>query len=119
MTDADHKAAALGARLAAALGARLRELRLERGLTQQVLAERVGTYREITKRIEQGRHLPRLDQLVFYARALGVPPSELLCVLDDAASPTKSPASSAPVHPPQTAYTAAPGTLRAVGGGRR
>jgi transcriptional regulator with XRE-family HTH domain len=69
--------------MAVAIGARVRARRHELGMTQHVLAERIGTYREIVKRVELGRHLPDLEVLRFYAVALGVRLSELVSAADE------------------------------------
>lgn len=60
------------------VGTRLRELRLQSGLTQSQLATRAGTSRQLVGAVEAGRHLPRLDAGVGLATALGVSAEELL-----------------------------------------
>ena len=73
------------------LGSRLRDARLAAGLTQRELSQRSGIRRQNLSRLEHGRSstthadhaLPRLDTLVTLARALGVPVSSLVCVLDE------------------------------------
>lgn len=54
------------------LGARVRRLRREQGLTQAELAARAGVSRQLVGAVEQDRHLPRVDAAVGLARALGV-----------------------------------------------
>ncbi|MEM6956111.1 MAG: helix-turn-helix transcriptional regulator [Myxococcota bacterium] len=60
------------------LGARLRELRLEAGLTQAELARRTGIHRPNIARVEAGRHTPSLETLSRLASAIGVPTTRVL-----------------------------------------
>ena len=60
------------------LGARLRELRLEAGLTQAELARRTGIHRPNIARVEAGRHTPSLETLSRLANAIGVPTTRVL-----------------------------------------
>lgn len=60
------------------LGARLRELRLEAGLTQAELARRTGIHRPNIARVEAGRHTPSLETLSRLATAIGVPTTRVL-----------------------------------------
>lgn len=62
----------------ARLGARLRELRLEAGLTQAELARRTGIHRPNIARVEAGRHTPSLETLARIATAIGVPTTRVL-----------------------------------------
>lgn len=62
----------------ARLGARLRELRLEAGLTQAELARRTGIHRPNIARVEAGRHTPSLETLSRLATAIGVPTTRVL-----------------------------------------
>jgi len=62
----------------ARLGARLRELRLEAGLTQAELARRTGIHRPNIARVEAGRHTPSLETLSRLAGAIGVPTTRVL-----------------------------------------
>ena len=62
----------------ARLGARLRQLRLEAGLTQAELARRTGIHRPNIARVEAGRHTPSLETLSRLATAIGVPPTRVL-----------------------------------------
>lgn len=62
----------------ARLGARLRELRLEAGLTQAELARRTGIHRPNIARVEAGRHTPSLETLSRLAGAIGVSPTRVL-----------------------------------------
>ena len=58
------------------LGIRLRQLRLERGLTQSQLAEPDYSYAYVSS-IEAGRRTPSVKALDFFAAKLGVHPQEL------------------------------------------
>ncbi|MEE1305658.1 MAG: helix-turn-helix transcriptional regulator [Agathobacter sp.] len=49
----------------------LKEVRASSGITQQVLAERVGTKKSNISRLESGRYNPSLDFLVKVAQGLG------------------------------------------------
>lgn len=62
----------------ARLGARLRALRLEAGLTQAELARRTGIHRPNIARVEAGRHTPSLETLSRLAIAIGVPTTRVL-----------------------------------------
>jgi len=57
----------------ARLGARLKELRKEAGLTQAELARRTGIHRPNIARVEAGRHSPSLETLSRLTVAIGVP----------------------------------------------
>ena len=56
--------------LAAALGSRVRALRLAAGLSQAALAQRALTHRPVVGRIERGTHVPDLETMHRLARAL-------------------------------------------------
>jgi transcriptional regulator with XRE-family HTH domain len=58
-------------------GKRLRELRLERGLSQEELAFRVGMHRTYLGGIERGERNPSLRNLAAIAKGLGVSLPEL------------------------------------------
>ena len=60
------------------IGAFLKELRRERGLTQEDLAEEVGVARRTVSRWETGRSLPDLDLLPRLAELYQVDLRELL-----------------------------------------
>ena len=55
------------------LGARIKELRRQAGLTQEELAELVGLDSRHLSRLEVGRHFPSLNSLERIADALHVP----------------------------------------------
>ena len=54
-----------------AIGARIRQLRVSAGLTQQALSQAAGVSRVTLLRIEKGEQSPRYDTLVSLANALG------------------------------------------------
>jgi transcriptional regulator with XRE-family HTH domain len=60
------------------LGDRVRNLRLERGLTQVQLAELAQVSRQLVGAVEADRHLPRVDAAVRLAAALATTVEELL-----------------------------------------
>ena len=61
-----------------AIGRRIRELRAERGLTQEKLAKLIHLTRTSLVNIEQGRQRLLLHTLVRIAEVLAIRPSELL-----------------------------------------
>lgn len=69
--------------IAALVGARIRELRLEAEMSQRELANRAYTDRALVGRAERGRHCLKLEQINSYAKALGVETMLILIVLDD------------------------------------
>lgn len=54
------------------IGEEVRRLRIERGLSQQELAERIGLSQSVIARLEAGGVEPRLSTLDRVAKALGV-----------------------------------------------
>jgi transcriptional regulator with XRE-family HTH domain len=62
----------------AAVGARVRSLRVERGLSLSLLAARAGIGKGSLSELEAGRRNPTLDTLYAVARPLGVPLAALL-----------------------------------------
>lgn len=70
--------------IAIAFGERLRRLRLERGLTQERLAQAAERHPTFISNAERGYSVPTLDTLLLLANALGVQPGELVdSLLDD------------------------------------
>lgn len=59
------------------LGATVRKLREERGLTQEELAVRSGVDRKSINRLENASYSPAVDRLYPLAAALGVPVTAL------------------------------------------
>ncbi len=60
------------------LGARLREKRREKGLTQEQFSDASGVSKEMIAKVEQGRRQPRLPVLLQFAKALDISLSELV-----------------------------------------
>lgn len=63
-------------------GAHLRELRIERKLTQTQLAERARSSTPIISNLERGLTTPSLGMLLRLADALDCPPTKLIRVFD-------------------------------------
>lgn len=61
-----------------ALGLRVRELRLEQGLSQEALAELAGIHRTYVGSVERGERNIALDNINALADALGVSPAQLV-----------------------------------------
>lgn len=68
--------------IAAAFGRRVREVRLEQELTQEVLAERAGLHATFISNVERGYRVPSLPTVLRLADGLGVAPSQLIDQLD-------------------------------------
>lgn len=64
------------------LGARLKEVRTEAGLTQAELAERVGVSRKTVNTVENGVFIPSTVLALGLARALGVKVEDLFWLED-------------------------------------
>lgn len=58
-------------------GCRIRQLRLERQLTQEQLAERTGFHHNYIGMIERGERNPALVNIEIFAKAFGLTISEL------------------------------------------
>jgi transcriptional regulator with XRE-family HTH domain len=69
---------------------RIRELRLERGLTQEQLCERADISVDAVSRIEGGTRVPTMETIERLAKAFAVTPTTFL---------DKAPALSEPVQP--------------------
>jgi DNA-binding XRE family transcriptional regulator len=67
-----------GSLILTALGAAIRDHRLQAGLTQAELAQRAGIGRPHLNHIEGGRKNPTVVVLVHLAHSLGVAPGDLL-----------------------------------------
>ncbi|MFV8170504.1 helix-turn-helix domain-containing protein [Mycolicibacterium peregrinum] len=74
----DPEQAALWARRRESVGARIRQLRLERGLTQEALALESGVSRVVLINVEFGRRSLLFERLYDLAAALDVPVAELM-----------------------------------------
>ncbi len=59
---------------------RIKELRKQRGLTQEALAEVLGADQSTVQRWESGKRTPDLNDMVAIAKALGVPAQELFVI---------------------------------------
>jgi len=68
-------------RLAEIFGANVRKVRLERGMTLEVLADEVGLAYTYVGQIERGRRNPTLDVVERIAAVLKVDPLALLVYL--------------------------------------
>lgn len=64
--------------LSTAFGEVLRELRGERGMSQEELSFACGRHRTYVSLLERGRNSPSLNTLWMLAEALEVPPTELV-----------------------------------------
>lgn len=73
-------AGSIGARI----GAQLRKLRRASGLSLRELGDRAGIPHQNLLRLERGDHEPHLGSVVRYTRALGVPVTAAVYVLDHA-----------------------------------
>jgi transcriptional regulator with XRE-family HTH domain len=80
-------------------GDRLRRVRLNKGLSQEALADAAGLHRTHISLIERGRRSVRLETLERLARALGVQPAELLPPLNESTNVRKARSSSRQVPP--------------------
>jgi transcriptional regulator with XRE-family HTH domain len=64
-------------RILSRFGKTLRELRTERGLSQEKLAEMAGLDRNYVGMIERGERNPAVVNIVRIAKALGIAPGDL------------------------------------------
>lgn len=65
-----------------ALGKRLRELRAEKGLSQEAFADHCGLHRTAMSLIERGKRVPSLRTLLTLSQGFGISLSELLEGID-------------------------------------
>ena len=70
-------------RIAAALGARITELRISQGLTQEQVAERLDMGNKVISRIERGAVLPPITRLYELGEVLGCRVDEFLLDASD------------------------------------
>jgi transcriptional regulator with XRE-family HTH domain len=61
-----------------ALGKRLRQLRAERGVSQEAFADSCGLHRTAMSLLERGKRVPSLRTLLTLSRGFGVSLSDLL-----------------------------------------
>ncbi|WP_208029811.1 helix-turn-helix domain-containing protein [Rhabdothermincola sediminis] len=73
-----HKSARTDAEIAAEFGVRVRELRHERGLSQERLAHEADLHWSFVSQVERGKFGNRLPNLLRLAAALGVDPGALV-----------------------------------------
>jgi transcriptional regulator with XRE-family HTH domain len=66
-------------------GQRLRELRIERDLSQYALADLCGSHKPFISELERGVKVPSLTMILRLAKALGCRVYELVKVFDDSA----------------------------------
>ena len=62
---------------------KLRELRRERGVSQQALADAVGVTRQTIIAIEKGKYLPSLTLALKIAKFFGVPVEEIFVLKEE------------------------------------
>jgi transcriptional regulator with XRE-family HTH domain len=73
----------------AVFGERLRELRVERNLTQTELAQRCGSNRPFISNLERGVKVPSLTMVLRLAEALECRVYDLVKVFDSSSPPSK------------------------------
>lgn len=73
----------------AAFGWRLRELRLDKAMSQEALADAATVSRRYLSGIERGEANPSLDQLVRLAKGLGLQPAQLIPDIPEPVSPRR------------------------------
>ncbi len=61
-----------------AFGVVLREIRLEKGLSQDELAERIDVARNYISYLESGQRYPSLEMIIDLSQAMGVRPGEMV-----------------------------------------
>jgi transcriptional regulator with XRE-family HTH domain len=95
------------------IGGRLRELRAERGLSQETLASYAGLSRQGIQKIENGSIHVRLSTLQQLALALDVTVADLAPGVELPPEPPAPPAQVAPLPPAHPALTALAAAVRA------
>lgn len=80
------------------LGARIRTLRKERGLSQEALAQALEVSRQAVTKWEDGSSLPSTANLFALSGFFGVPLAELTGTPEGAASPSSASAMSEKAH---------------------
>ncbi len=68
------------------IGARIRQIREQKGLSQGDIEKATGLLRCYTSRVENGHTVPSLETLERFAAALGVPLYQLFYTQDETAS---------------------------------
>jgi len=71
-------------------GKRIRELRLERGLSQEALAFKSGMHRTYLGSVERGERNPSLKNIAAVAKALGISLSQMFSFKDRTSSVGRS-----------------------------
>ncbi len=61
----------------------MKDLRIERGWTQEQLAESVGVSRQSINSIERNRYVPSLPLAMLFARVFGCPFDQLFTLEDE------------------------------------
>jgi DNA-binding XRE family transcriptional regulator len=78
-------------RVSDAFGQRLAQLRTDKGLSQERVADLAAIHRTAISNLEKGSNLPRLDTLLKLAAALEVEPCHLIQGLPKWTPPSSSP----------------------------
>ena len=79
-------------RLQRIIGQRIRAAREERGMSQEQLAQRMGSHRPLVSRLETGRVEPTLGFLRMATGALGITLAEVLAGIEEQLSEHEEPA---------------------------
>lgn len=66
-----------------AFGPILRQFRIERKLTQEALAEKVGVVTSYISMMESGQKFPNLEMLFILGEALDMSPSDLIHAMEN------------------------------------
>jgi transcriptional regulator with XRE-family HTH domain len=85
-------------RFASELGAAARQARLQRGLTQAEVAERIGIVMEVYGRLERGVLLPSLPTFLGMCHVLEADPRALLGLMSPSGDPGAQQALGDPPH---------------------